>query len=204
MCRILVYGCQAFESVSSKSNKTTLVFCKQKVNIVKIENNSAGEEVFATEIFVGHDILPDSHEFLFLPAIKDEREEVIDVDQPHEEYVEAVEAAESLEPITTLQLSAKEEEDSTDFFDDEDIKPLVEHQGPRVMRKKRGKSIKYDYILEEGRVKCNLCNKTLKTRRSYRSHMKLHRRQQFLCDICSKTFVSVEKIRRHMRVHTEC
>ncbi|XP_055706416.1 gastrula zinc finger protein XlCGF7.1-like [Phlebotomus papatasi] len=185
MCRILIYGCQAFEKVTSKTEKTTLIFCKQKGDIVKVET----DETFATEILVSHDILPDSHEFLFMPSIKDEHEEVIDLDQPHEEYVEAI-----------APFSTKEESELSDFeFEDEDFKPDVK---PKIERKKRSKSIKYDYIMEDGRVKCNLCPKTLKTRRSYRSHMRLHRRQQFLCDICSKTFVSVEKIRRHMRVHT--
>lgn len=86
MCRILIYGCQAFEKVTSKTEKTTLIFCKQKGDILKVET----DETFATEILVSHDILPDSHEFLFMPSIKDEREEVIDLDPPHEEYVEVI------------------------------------------------------------------------------------------------------------------
>ncbi|KAK3911883.1 Protein glass [Frankliniella fusca] len=56
---------------------------------------------------------------------------------------------------------------------------------------------------DEHPLRCTLCNKNMKSKNSYKIHMRDHRNyQRFRCNECNKSFPRKNNLERHMRQHT--
>uniref|UniRef100_A0A1B0CEV1 Putative c2h2-type zn-finger protein n=1 Tax=Lutzomyia longipalpis TaxID=7200 RepID=A0A1B0CEV1_LUTLO len=195
MCRILIYGCPKVVKQIRTAGAETIISCSD-VN----PGNDLKTEKFDAEIVISHAQIADFHKFVFIQATKDEewpevnvKDEEPDVkeeiNEPYEEFVEAIEPfpvkdeSNSVRSFGSHSPAQSSEEDSATEEEDD------------ATKKKKRKSAEYAF-------KCTKCGKALKSQRTYRNHMHMHRQRKYICELCSKGFLSFDKLKRHMATHT--
>uniref|UniRef100_A0A1B0CEH1 C2H2-type domain-containing protein n=1 Tax=Lutzomyia longipalpis TaxID=7200 RepID=A0A1B0CEH1_LUTLO len=199
MCRILIYGCPAVDRQITTDGTQTLISCRQ---IIVDTKDNIKKENFDHEIFITHGQIPDLHELVFVQSVKEEEPEVkSESEEPYEEFVEAIASYSEKEESTKLSLQRSDSESpapDADHDDDEDDEDDGEEEDEDddeeetdTKRKRKRRSRKPD---PDAPYKCSKCGKILKTRRTYRTHMKMHRERKYICELCSRGFVNFDKL----------
>lgn len=60
-------------------------------------------------------------------------------------------------------------------------------------------------IIPDSYIKCEVCSKYYKNKKSLRKHLKMHikiKTKEFKCDICNRDFKYIETLNRHKKAHT--
>uniref|UniRef100_A0A1B0CEH2 C2H2-type domain-containing protein n=1 Tax=Lutzomyia longipalpis TaxID=7200 RepID=A0A1B0CEH2_LUTLO len=195
MCRILIYRCSAVIKEIVTQGTETLITCKNPDCSSK--NDIKGE--FDSEILISHTEFPEFHKLIFVEALKEEELEAKieitpEVAENYEEHVEAIEGADIKDESSSI---GSFKDSKTDKLDDskrneksEEMESIVDLIPKRWSR-----------TLGPPPYKCPKCEKVLKTRSSYKSHVRMHQRK-YSCEVCSKGFNDGEKLKKHLLKHT--